>query len=409
MTGNEQPRFLLLLPPAPSPPTLPSLKAAFGDTLSQVLKEVSTHGADSSKAAILEIALACPHLASQPGAPRASVYDDTQVLLAEIYKLVCVIAAQEDIDIEDRDGVDVRVLLLAWSSEESIAKPQRLPYSSVADLEMLASSGRQWQYAFGVESEDGEAMVKAFVAAKGSGANISRVQGGPVMDRDSSITRPEASREQDSHTESHTAGRIHHHVAVGGTFDHLHIGHKLLLAMTVFTVDDAAADDNGKTERSATIGITGDQLLKNKKHAQVLESWEDRQRTVAAFVDSIVNFSPHEPRVTQRDEPGPNGKSVDLHYPNGLVVKCTEIQDPLGPTITEEHISALIISGETRSGGKAVNDKRKAKGWGELEVFEVEVLNADEDGSAKESFASKISSTAIREKLVRKAGGSKTA
>ncbi|KAI7536330.1 hypothetical protein KC331_g11545, partial [Hortaea werneckii] len=99
-----------------------------------------------------------------------------------------------------------------------------------------------------------------------------------------------------------------------------------------------------------------------------------------------------------------------LLYPHGLAVKCTEIQDPFGPTITEEQISALIISAETRSGGKAVNDKRKEKGWKDLEVFEVEVLDAEAEGQGvKEGFEGKLSSTAIREKIARKVKGESAA
>ncbi|KAI7395656.1 hypothetical protein KC336_g15851, partial [Hortaea werneckii] len=84
--------------------------------------------------------------------------------------------------------------------------------------------------------------------------------------------------------------------------------------------------------------------------------------------------------------------------------------DPFGPTITEEQISALIISAETRSGGKAVNDKRKEKGWKDLEVFEVDVLDAEVEGQGvKEGFEGKLSSTAIREKIARKVKGESAA
>ncbi len=83
-----------------------------------------------------------------------------------------------------------------------------------------------------------------------------------------------------------------------------------------------------------------------------------------------------------------------------IAIQCVEIQDAFGPTITLEHIHALVVSGETRSGGRAVNDRRRALGWSALEVFEVDVLDANEiqDNPAKtEDFASKISSTAIRQ------------
>ena len=76
-----------------------------------------------------------------------------------------------------------------------------------------------------------------------------------------------------------------------------------------------------------------------------------------------------------------------------------------GPTVTDEDISALVISKETRAGGKAVNDKRGEKGWKALEVFEVDVLDArpegsEEGGVEKEGFEEKISSTEIRRRLV---------
>ena len=398
----DPPRFVLFIPPVPSPPSLSSLQAAFGETVTEVLKEVASHSSESTKASILEIALAVPELVSAPRTPRSKLYHSTQKSLAALYKLIYVVAARDGINVEDSDGVDVRVLLVGWSPESDAPGGQR-SYGPVTDLQTMARSGRQWQYAFGVESEAGEAMVKAFVAAKGSGEQINRVRSGPIMREQGSQRAGESGHVAVSEQEQHDGSRRHSHVAVGGTFDHLHIGHKLLLTMTIFAVDEPEGQVEAQPERSATIGITGDQLLKNKKHAEVLESWSDRQEAVKTFLDAILNFSDQPARTTTRDDPGPNGKSVDIHYDGGLTAKCTEIQDPFGPTITEEQISALIISSETRAGGKAVNDKRREKGWSELEVFEVDVLDAEEEGAeVKDGFANKLSSTAIREKIASK-------
>lgn len=414
MSSPEPPRFLLLLPPPPSPATPSDLGSAYGDTLSQVLKEVATHSSDSPRAAILEIVLAVPYLFGQEHTPRASLFAPTQSILAGVYGLITRIAAKEGVNVEDQDGVDVRILLVSWTPDQSTGDntSTQSSYGPVITLETLAQSGRSWQYAFGVESKQGEAFVKAFVDAKGSGEDVSRVQSG---------SQPPAS--QSHSTTSNVAPSLpstpatrHHHIAIGGTFDHIHIGHKLLLTMTVFSLDmppsmpRRSSTAQPSDDHTITIGITGDQLLQNKKHADVLESWSDRYRSVMLFLDAILDFSSSSGHrhVSVRDDPGPNGKSMDVSYPNGMVIKCTEIQDPFGPTITDEGISAMVLTAETRSGGKAVNEKRAEKGWSALELFEVDVLDAnaeEEGGVVREGFESKLSSTAIREKLVRKRKG----
>lgn len=160
--------------------------------------------------------------------------------------------------------------------------------------------------------------------------------------------------------------------------------------------------DDGRLS-SLTIGITGDELLKNKKYADFLESWSHRQESTHDFLSSLIHLGePNDNRIAveEKKEVEPNGQvihAVHVRYPFNLVIKYVEIMDPYGPTITDESISALVVSKETRSGGKAVNVKRDEKGWGPLEVFEVDVLDAGEEESAvEETFQSKLSSTEIR-------------
>ncbi|QSL66482.1 hypothetical protein MERGE_000862 [Pneumocystis wakefieldiae] len=50
------------------------------------------------------------------------------------------------------------------------------------------------------------------------------------------------------------------YVAVGGTFDHLHAGHKILLAMSAWI-----------SEENVVCGVTDKVLLKNKKYAELIE------------------------------------------------------------------------------------------------------------------------------------------
>jgi phosphopantetheine adenylyltransferase len=189
----------------------------------------------------------------------------------------------------------------------------------------------------------------------------------------------------------------HLSVAVGGTFDHLHIGHKLLLTMFAFVLGRRQPSE--QTPSTLTVGITGDALLKNKKYADHLESWKRRQEATHEFLSSIVYFGASDDarvHVEEFNEQGPNGHAVHVNYPFGLTIKYVEIWDPFGPTITDENITALALSLETRGGGAAVNEKRKEQGWAPLEVFEVDVLDASEERSMDESFQSKLSSTEIR-------------
>ncbi|QIW97250.1 hypothetical protein AMS68_002768 [Peltaster fructicola] len=373
MSLEAPPRFLLLLPPPSKDVSLVSFRSDYDETISEVLKEVSLQSESSTGAAVLEIAFALPHLVGSTNQSRSALYHQTQQHLALLYKLIVLIAARDAIDVEDDAGVDVRVIPIAWSPTHTDAQSSYT--APVVDIHALAKSSRVWQYAFGVESEGGEAMVRAFVAAK------SQTQ---------------------SRTTSASSALVHgqgvnHHVAVGGTFDHLHIGHKLLLTMTLFTADIQSGS-------SITVGLTGDELLKNKKYADVLESWHDREQAIEDFCDSMLDFSswPSAKERKIRDEPVVNGKSTDLHYSTGVVVKCTQIQDPFGPTITEENISAIILSAETRAGGEAINKKRSEQGWAPLTVFEVDVLDAEAEGVTKEGFDAKLSSTAIRQRLAAK-------
>lgn len=119
--------------------------------------------------------------------------------------------------------------------------------------------------------------------------------------------------------------------------------------------------------------------------------------------------------MTQKiSRPGPNGHLVRVTYlsltsSSTTTIDYTCIADPYGPTITNERISALVVSAETRAGGKAVNDKRAEKGWAELDVFEVDVLDAqpgtgEDDVGGRDrpqdtTLESKISSTEIRRRV----------
>lgn len=142
-------------------------------------------------------------------------------------------------------------------------------------------------------------------------------------------------------------------VAVGGTFDHLHDGHKILLTVSAFL-----------TGRRLIVGVTGPGLLGNKKYVEYMESFEIRVRNVNSFVKIIKP---------------------------GLFPDIYEINDVCGPTAQVESIDALVVSLESYKGAEFVNNKRRQLGWKPLDVYTIGVLGGNE-----ETFNHKMSSTDYR-------------
>lgn len=411
MAGEPLPfHSLFLLSPAPSPASYSNIKAAYHAALVTVLREISrTSQQPSNGKKILDIALPCPHLYRQEQTQRAALYDQTQKLLSSLYKLITVISASQNINVEDDDGIDARILLVAFPRDgklDAITPPGTAGADltgPVVTIHTLANSRRPWSTIYAIETEQGEQVLKLFQQSGKAYTNVQRVRGGVALVNDTSADRSSAI------STSSSSQQKHYGIAVGGTFDHLHIGHKLLLTMFAFMADNAPSDTELGSEppRTLTCGITAGELLKNKKYAEFLESWDERQKATWGFLSAVMNFSRSGDGAVSVEEihnEGANGHAVHYRLPSGLIAKMVEIWDPFGPTITDESIDTLVISAETRSGGKAVNDKRKEKGWTGLDVYEVDVLDAEDKGDsskeaqedAKQQFESKLSSTEIR-------------
>lgn len=118
----------------------------------------------------------------------------------------------------------------------------------------------------------------------------------------------------------------HAHVALGGTFDQLHAGHKKLLSVALESAT-----------QSVTVGVTSDAMLQTKKNASKIERLETRLARVRDFCESLRR-------------PG-----VDL-----IIVP---IDDPFGPTVTVRDLDALVCSSETLAGANMVNAERQKIGF----------------------------------------------
>lgn len=140
-------------------------------------------------------------------------------------------------------------------------------------------------------------------------------------------------------------------VAVGGTFDGVHYGHRKLLTLAVSSVAP-----NGRL----MIGVTSDEMLQRKTLAKYIEPASQRVHEVLDFVSNLA------PGIKNR-------------------VKVEVIQDAFGPPAVEDHFTALVLSHETLNNGLALNEVRKKKGFDELTLL-----------CTRRTEANAMSSTALR-------------
>ena len=152
-------------------------------------------------------------------------------------------------------------------------------------------------------------------------------------------------------------------VAFGGTFDHLHDGHKILLTVAA-----------SLARKKIIIGITGPKLLTNKKYSVELESYSERQAETLKFLKKVLKDS--------------------------TCFEVYQINDVSGPTGFIRDINVLVLSEESTNGGYFINKLRNDLKLPQLQIVAIEVI---EDSSllekGKDNWASKTSSTTIRKYL----------
>ena len=147
-------------------------------------------------------------------------------------------------------------------------------------------------------------------------------------------------------------------VVLGGTFDRLHAGHKLLLSAACLCA----------TKR-VLVGVTDAPMLLKKVGAEVIQPLDLRNVIVTEFVAAVK--------------------------PN-LWVESVGISDPFGPSIVERSLSAIVVSQETAQGGAAVNKRRLQNSLDELAVV---VIDCVEGTSVDADVSGKLSSSALRKSV----------
>ncbi len=137
-------------------------------------------------------------------------------------------------------------------------------------------------------------------------------------------------------------------IAVGGTFDHIHKGHKLLLAK---------AFDSGKT---VYVGLTSDNFVK-RAGKKVVHNYEERLSQLTKFLRT--------------------------EYP-GRIFRVSRLEENFGPAVLRREVEAIAVSEETKGRVEEANSRREELGFQDLKT-EVVTLVLAYDGK-------KISSSRIR-------------
>ena len=141
---------------------------------------------------------------------------------------------------------------------------------------------------------------------------------------------------------------------MGGTFDHLHEGHKFLLK-TALSISDFVE-----------IGLTTQKLLEKKKYYSKLEDYQTRQEKLKDFVKSFTNLE----RINIVEIK--NWDDMDRYA-----------QDP--------EYEGLVVSQETYENAVKLSETREKIGLEPLILVVIPIF--------KDKNNQKLSSTSIRKKL----------
>jgi len=132
--------------------------------------------------------------------------------------------------------------------------------------------------------------------------------------------------------------KVYENVCLGGTFDRMHEGHKILLSQAAI-----------RCQKKLTVGVTDESMLKSKKLNDLIEPVEKRIAVVSQFLKEIR---------------GNEGENF-----------VTPISDPFGPAITDETLQCIVGSEETKRGCEKINEIRIEKGFQPLDIHLIKLVD----------------------------------
>jgi len=127
-------------------------------------------------------------------------------------------------------------------------------------------------------------------------------------------------------------------IAVGGTFDELHRGHKALLKK---------AFDVGE---NVLIGLSSDEFAEKINKPHIVASYEERLKDLE--------------RLLQEHEWTARAKIIPLNNPYGV-------------TLEKGLVDALVVSKETETIATYINKKRKEKKLPPLQIFVIDMIPSE--------------------------------
>jgi pantetheine-phosphate adenylyltransferase len=128
-------------------------------------------------------------------------------------------------------------------------------------------------------------------------------------------------------------------VAVGGTFDKFHKGHRILI-MKAFEFGDRVL-----------IGLSTDEFVKKIKNQKVA-SYDERSKNLKKFLKKQ--------RVLRR-------------------AKVLPLKDHYGLTLSNSCIEAIVVSKETEQRAYEINKKREFKGLPPLSIISIKMVPSEND------------------------------